>query len=106
VEGFDVVGEASDGATALGDARRLKPDIVLLDIHLPDFDGFEVAERLAAEETGPAVVFTPPVTSRTSVQGSTKRARGFVLTRSRESRSSSVRLSRSTESASARVGSD
>ena len=57
-EGFHVVGEADDGAAALAAARRLEPDIVLLDIHLPDLDGFEVAERLAAEEGGPAVVFT------------------------------------------------
>lgn len=57
-DGFDVVGEADDGAAALAAARELEPDVVLLDIHLPDIDGFEVAARLAAEESGPAVVFT------------------------------------------------
>jgi two-component system response regulator EvgA len=57
-EGFDVVGEAQDGEAALAAARQLEPDIVLLDVQLPDIDGFEVAERLAAEGARPAVVFT------------------------------------------------
>lgn len=56
-EGFDVVGEAEDGKAALTAARELDPEVVLLDIHLPDVDGLEIAKRLAAEE-GPAVVLT------------------------------------------------
>jgi DNA-binding NarL/FixJ family response regulator len=56
-EGFDVVGEAQDGEAALAAARELEPDVVLLDIHLPDIDGLEVAERLAATN-GQAVVLT------------------------------------------------
>jgi DNA-binding NarL/FixJ family response regulator len=55
-EGFDVVGEAEDGASALAAIARLRPRIVLLDIQLPDIDGFEVAERLAREINPPAVV--------------------------------------------------
>jgi len=46
-EGWTVVGEAADGASAVAAAARLRPDLVLLDIGLPDFDGFAVAERLA-----------------------------------------------------------
>jgi YesN/AraC family two-component response regulator len=42
---FDVVGEAEDGATAVAAAAELSPEIVLLDIQLPDVDGFAVAER-------------------------------------------------------------
>jgi DNA-binding NarL/FixJ family response regulator len=46
-EGFDVVGEAEDGETALALARRLEPELVLLDVGLPGLSGYEVAERLA-----------------------------------------------------------
>jgi len=55
-EGFDVVGEADDGESALATIGRLRPRVVLLDIQLPDIDGFEVAERLAGEADSPAVV--------------------------------------------------
>jgi two-component system response regulator EvgA len=47
-EGFDVVGEAEDGEAGLVLARELEPDLVLLDVQLPDVDGFEVAARLLA----------------------------------------------------------
>jgi DNA-binding NarL/FixJ family response regulator len=56
--GFDVVGEAADGKTALAEAARLRPTLVLLDIQLPDLDGFEVATRLANGAEPPAVVLT------------------------------------------------
>lgn len=57
-EGFDVVGEAENGAAALAAASELEAEVVLLDIHLPDVDGLEVARRLAAGDGGPAVVLT------------------------------------------------
>ena len=57
-EGFDVVGEAADGAAALEAVRSLRPDVVLLDVQLPDTDGFEVAARMTANGVGPAVVLT------------------------------------------------
>ena len=47
VSGFDVVGEAADGVTGLALARELEPELVLLDIALPELSGFEVAEQLA-----------------------------------------------------------
>jgi CheY-like chemotaxis protein len=56
-EGMDVVGEADGGAAALTAARELELDVVLLDVHLPDLDGFQVAARIAAEG-GPPVVMT------------------------------------------------
>lgn len=46
--GFDVRGEASDGASAIAECARLDPDIVLLDVQLPDQDGFDVAVALSA----------------------------------------------------------
>lgn len=57
-EGFIVVGEAADGASAVAAARSLRPELVLLDILLPDTDGFAVAERLAGESEPPAVILT------------------------------------------------
>jgi DNA-binding NarL/FixJ family response regulator len=55
-EGWAVVGEAADGAAALARAGELAPDVVLLDVALPDLDGFEVSRRLIG--TGTAVVLT------------------------------------------------
>jgi len=56
--GFDVVGEAVDGETALEVVRELRPDVVLLDIQMPGIDGFEVAARLTANGDAPAIVLT------------------------------------------------
>jgi DNA-binding NarL/FixJ family response regulator len=54
--GFEVVGEADDGRTGLAAAAELRPDLVLLDVVLPDIDGFEVARRLMDGEPGAKVV--------------------------------------------------
>jgi DNA-binding NarL/FixJ family response regulator len=54
--GFEVVGESENAAGAVEAATRLQPAIVLLDIGLPDGDGFEVAERLAGRDDPPAVI--------------------------------------------------
>ena len=48
-EGYDVVGEAEDAASALAAARELEPDLVLLDVNLPDCDGRDLAGRLCQE---------------------------------------------------------
>ena len=57
-DGFVVIGEADDGATGLAAARTLRPDLVLLDIGLPDIEGFDVARELAADDPQPLVVLT------------------------------------------------
>jgi len=56
--GHVVVGEAQDGAGALHAARALRPDAVLLDVNLPDADGFAVARSLADLDARPRVVLT------------------------------------------------
>jgi DNA-binding NarL/FixJ family response regulator len=55
-EGFEVVGEAVDGGSAIEQAAALSPDLVLLDVHLPDLDGFEVADRVIHADSSPAVI--------------------------------------------------
>jgi DNA-binding NarL/FixJ family response regulator len=55
-EGWEVVGVAADASGALSATRRLAPNLVVLDVHLPDGDGFEVAARLRAEPDPPQVV--------------------------------------------------
>lgn len=56
--GFVVVGEAADAAGAVSEADRLDPDVVLLDVLLPDGDGFDVCERIVRVDGRPAVVMT------------------------------------------------
>ena len=57
-EGFDVVGEAADGASALTEAGRLQPEVVLLDVQLPDIDGFDVCQQITAYAKHPIVIMT------------------------------------------------
>lgn len=56
--GFEVVGEAADGASAIAATEDLRPEVVLLDVHLPDIDGFAVAERLAEDGSPATIVLT------------------------------------------------
>ena len=53
---IDIAGEAGDGASAVSAIRTLKPDIVLLDVQMPEMDGFQVLEAIG-RETLPAVIF-------------------------------------------------
>jgi DNA-binding NarL/FixJ family response regulator len=78
-EGFDIVGEAADGASALAMAEALAPYLVLLDVALPDTDGFSLCETLLRTGAPPLVVLT---SSRdiSSFRRRLKRsgARGFI----------------------------
>jgi DNA-binding NarL/FixJ family response regulator len=57
-EGFDVIGEAEDGASGLAASAALNPDVILLDVNLPDLDGFDVASRICVDREAPKVVLT------------------------------------------------
>ncbi|GAA3268211.1 MULTISPECIES: ANTAR domain-containing response regulator [Dactylosporangium] len=57
-EGYDVVGEAGDGETAVRLAEELKPDLVILDIKMPIMDGLAAAEKIAGGRIAPVVILT------------------------------------------------
>ncbi|QSB12964.1 response regulator [Natronosporangium hydrolyticum] len=57
-EGYEVVGEAGDGETAVRLARELHPDLVILDIKMPIMDGLAAAEQIAEEHIAPVVILT------------------------------------------------
>lgn len=57
-QGIEIVGAASTAAEALSCVKRLKPDVVIVDIHLGDESGFDLADRLAEERTTSAVILT------------------------------------------------
>ncbi|HEX5540560.1 MAG TPA: response regulator [Micromonospora sp.] len=57
-EGYEVVGEAGDGETAVRLAEELKPDLVILDIKMPVMDGLAAAERIAGARIAPVIILT------------------------------------------------
>jgi DNA-binding NarL/FixJ family response regulator len=78
-EGYAVVGDAEDAATALAVAKETRPELVLIDVQLPDLDGFELTEELIAIDPEIKVVLT----SSRDVEDfgqyvETSSARGFV----------------------------
>jgi DNA-binding NarL/FixJ family response regulator len=79
LEGFHVVGEAGDGASAVAAGRMLRPQVVLLDVQLPDALGFDVAKQLLVHEPATSVVL---VSSRDAAdygdQIETSGALGFI----------------------------
>jgi DNA-binding NarL/FixJ family response regulator len=77
--GYDVVGEATDGQSGVRMARNLAPDFVLLDVQLPDFNGFEAVRRLHRDPDPPAVIL---ISSRDAADYGSRikrcGARGFI----------------------------
>jgi len=56
--GYLVVGEVADGRSALNQARELRPDVVVMDIKMPDMDGIEAAKILTEERVAPVVLLS------------------------------------------------
>jgi DNA-binding NarL/FixJ family response regulator len=77
-EGYQVVGEAPDGESAIASAAALAPDLVLLDVALPDLDGFEVARRLTAHGDLAVVLTSSRDWSAIGSLVADSGARGFV----------------------------
>lgn len=82
--GYDVIAEAGDGGTAMDLARKLRPDLMIMDIKMPEVDGIAAAEELTRERIAPVVLLTAY-----SDQGLVERARdagvvGYVVKPFRE----------------------
>ena len=55
-EGFEVVGEASDGLEAIQAAGELKPDLIVMDLHMPHVNGIEATQRIMADDSSVQIV--------------------------------------------------
>src|SRR5437868_1712757 len=78
--GIELVGEAGDGRTACALARKVKPDVALVDISLPDLDGVHVTEILKRDCPGTKVIALSVHDERSFIQGMIKAgASGYVL---------------------------
>jgi DNA-binding NarL/FixJ family response regulator len=79
-EGLEVVGEAADGVEAIAETRRLRPDVVLMDIRMPRLDGIEATRRIVAAVPGTAVlVLTTYDLDEYVFEALTAGASGFLL---------------------------
>jgi DNA-binding NarL/FixJ family response regulator len=76
--GFEVVGEADDGATAVKAVRDLVPDLVLLDVQLPDVNGIDLAGRLSANGATAVILTSSRPSDQLGPDLTTSGAHGFI----------------------------
>ncbi len=77
---FELIGEASDGAEALSLCKKLTPDVVLMDLRMPNMDGLTAIERLRSEQPGVAVVILTTFNEdELMFRGLQAGARGYLL---------------------------
>lgn len=78
-EGYEVVGEAGDGDTAVRLAREERPDLVILDVKMPGLDGLSAAERIADERLAPVLVLTAFSQQDLVERAAAARAMGYLV---------------------------
>jgi DNA-binding NarL/FixJ family response regulator len=80
LEGIDVVGEAEDAASACTQARELKPDVVIMDVQLPDASGIEATKRLLAADASLGILVLTMFDDDDSVHAAIRAgARGYLV---------------------------
>ena len=80
-EGYDVAGEAVDGRGAIAEVKRTTPDLVLLDVQLPDMNGFDVADEIERAAPATKVVMVSAREASDFGDRLTRRARPFISKR-------------------------
>lgn len=79
IAGISVVGEAADGAAAVRQAERLRPDLVLMDVRMPILDGIEATRRIIAARTSRVLILTTFDLDEYAYEGLRAGASGFLL---------------------------
>jgi len=79
-DGMEVAGEAADGLTAVADAGRLEPDVILMDLNLPDLDGVEATRRIVSASPHTGVLMLTMFENEAAVFAAMRAgARGYLL---------------------------
>ena len=78
-QGFDVVGEAGDGAEAVSMAQRLRPDVILMDVTMPEMDGVETIRQMMTLQPPPNILVVSALNDKsTAIMALRLGARGFI----------------------------
>ena len=78
-EGYEVVGEAGDGESAVRLAKELRPDLVILDIKMPGVDGLSAAERISEDRSAPVLILTAFSQKELVDRAARARAMGYLV---------------------------